>query len=159
MDKDPLTWDEDWSLQIKERINALGYPTLTVFLAAFPNEPYVKLAKRLGKNVTPLQIIHAQLAESQELKYQRIVAIDSLSRILHEETRGWMVGEQWKHRLAITNSRWLAMIPSNEHSNEIKQSKERVWITLMTLTPYQGWLPTSCNDTILGTAFNRGWPE
>jgi hypothetical protein len=151
-------WSNDWVSRIQGRVRALGCTKFSDFLNMFPVESYDDIAKRLGDDVAPIQVIHLQLQESLDTSYQLAAGKDSLVRILNQRNRrGWATGLHWKRRMSQIYADWVTMAPMDARIPEISNIKKKVWSELENLSPPKGWVPKSIDDPIINEAFDKGW--
>jgi len=152
-------WSEDWEKRMESRLHSLGCRSIADYMGMFSDEPYSVLAKRLGDDVAPMQLMSLQYREAAAQGQPIVAAKDSLVRILLDlNKRGWNVGLHWKRRRVDVHVEWLNTPPMHDDLKFEKQ-KEKVWQALLQSNPPDGWIPTSIQDPILKAAFEKGWPH
>ena len=149
-------WESGWQAKILAGIKALGFSSISEFLARFPAEPYAKLAKRLGEHVAELQIIWMQFDNNlDDIKY-REAAKDCISRELnHTLKRGWGIGKNLEFRNALVYTEWSGWVTRSRE--DLEPVLDAVWQELLRLNPPLGWRPSGPDDPLIEAAFSRAW--
>jgi hypothetical protein len=151
---------ESTNKTLPDRLNELGYKTVSELFASYPGEPFGRVYRRLFDGTRDDRSVHFPMMflklsyerEAKESGKLRLFAIDSLVRSFVEHGGpGWRKGSNWNDRLARVYSSWH--VPAG-HDAECT----RVWDALKQLDPPIGWKPTSVEDEILARAFQAGWP-
>jgi hypothetical protein len=87
------TWKGNWQARIQQRLNEMGFSSMSEFLAHFPGEPYIQVANRLGENVAGAQIVWMQNKEATSQHAIKLLAMDALSHELNYHLEnGWGIG-------------------------------------------------------------------
>ncbi len=176
-------WTADWPSRVREKVRALGYESITDFLADHPAEPYVDVARKLG-GVAAVQLRRIQRLEIRnDLDFRR-AAMDCIAReTVTHLPKGWGVPTEipevpndsmWKHlaargplmldevadRIAFQTSgvyaAWMTLL--QEYAQNSQERADAVWAALHDSNPPTGWLPTGPDDAIIVAAFDKAWP-
>lgn len=141
-------WAEGWERRIRDRVRALGQPSLAAFFEAYPLASYNELAQMLGSelDVAPVQMerLHFQgFAERPDMLPQGVK--DSLARhLLYALPRGWGEGRYWESRVLGELSGWSVQWGDLPWMDRIFQE-------LCKAAP-KGWRPTGSQDPIIEQA-------
>src|SRR4051794_35375021 len=107
-DRGERVWGGDWQARTRSRLHSLGFETVGDFLARYPCESYLKVVKRLGENIAPMQITWMQFWEAQQQGQVREAAKDCLAReITTRLRRGWGQGVRVDYRTSGVYARWV----------------------------------------------------
>lgn len=158
MDRNGQAWQGDWRVKILSRLRKLGFDTLTDFLARFPAEPYTAVAERLGDDVAAFQVEWIHYEEAKRIDRVRLAAMDSLARDLRFHlTTGWRGGIRGDFNTAGAYADWIVRL--EQQQTDIKPKAKAVWDALEELHPRVGWSPSGPDDSLIVSAFARGWPD
>jgi hypothetical protein len=157
-DRGERVWGGDWQAKLRSRLRSLGFEKIQDFLAQFPSEPYLKLVKRLGEDVAPLQLIWEQFREAQQQGRIRAAAKDCLAREITGQLRhGWGKGVRVDFQTAGAYANWVTEL--TRFQPDVRPMADAVWRTLNELKPPPGWLPVGPDDPHIAAAFAAGWPD
>jgi hypothetical protein len=159
MSKPDQTWIGDWRERIRERVRSLGSVSVAEFLEHYPAEPYYKVARRLGNDVSAAQISRMQFEEAANRDEVRHRAMDGFTReIVENLKRGWGVGKHVEFRTAGVHAAWMALLEFRADAPHLRPKGAAVWDSLKALQPPRGWLPSGPDDPLIEAAFAQGWP-
>src|SRR5262245_12020724 len=156
-DRTAKIWGGDWQTRVRSYLRQQGHKDIQDFLGRFLAMPYVKVAKRLGSDVAPIQVIWLQYREGLEKGNLREVALDALAREISDKLkRGWGHKIHLEFNRANAFARWIGEI--KECAPEFEPYCQATWKALLGLSPGDKWVPTGPADPILVAAFEIGWP-
>src|SRR5262249_16186394 len=151
------TWSPDWQDRLLDRVRSLGYSKISVLLAAMPSRPYVEIARRLGSNVPPIQVLAVQFREAKAEGTVREAAKDSLApRITDELPGGWGIGENAEYRMASALADWASSVTVSGECDDLEPTINGIMRSFRAPT---GWLPNGPDDPIIEAAFSGLWSE
>jgi hypothetical protein len=157
MERSERIWSGDWRSRVETRVRAAGFSNVGDFLANFPAEPYLMLAKKLGDDVAAIQLEWIQWANLRTEKEIRNLAIDSLPRaVVGHLPAGWPANPKGDFKVACAYSEWITRI--EQQSPSLKPKAKAVWEQLKALDPPRGWRPSGPDDRYVVHAFISGWP-
>ena len=158
MAKTTGVWEGDWRKKVLNRVEELGFQSITDFLNSYSRETYVDLAKRLGPDIAGLQIIRLQNEAAKTDEAFRLLAMDALPRELNWHLPdGWRHGAEGDFDTASTFAFWMTRLKL-ELSPKLEDRAKSVWKALKELDPPMGWSPGGPDDTFITQAFSKGWP-
>ncbi len=144
--------------RIVERAKALGFASLSDYLAARVGVPYTDLADELGGGVLGLHVASVQLKQATD---KRAAASDALVRALRQVlTRGWDLTEAAEPGVSrdfmnVTAwSYWTSLLDSARPDED---TLDRLWDAIKQRAK-PGWLPKTPDDEVLSRAFDEAWP-
>ncbi len=151
------------------RVRGVGYQTVTEFLRSLPSTGYKEVARLLGVDIAPIQLIRIQLSEAIESGELRSAAIDVLVRRLAgawTDTFSSVSNEADPNHvqmlMAARTSAFGAWINDVSQSATVATSGVRAWALAVAreLSPEvkRGWIPQENFDPVLLAAFQRHWP-
>ncbi len=146
-------WKPNWRFRLYAEIRKRGYRNLYDFLRDYPSLTYIKLADKLG-NFCAIQIEFIQIEETLENKQEKILAMDTLVRIINARLkRGWGVGFHHKYNEAGVYADWMTIFKLNSNFIHLLDKVEQIWLSLKNKPPHKGWLPISVEDAIIQEIF------
>jgi len=154
-------WQEDWEERLYERVRTLGFPTVSGYLDQKPGIPYVQIAKELGTDIAPSQVVYAQMKEGKRAGTVRDAVQDALVRCLRRGLEsGWTnrPGAPSDTRSAMVYSDWCACVKSYGGMTSLDPTLYAIWKALEKLAPPQGWLPENVHDPLVQEALRVAWP-
>ncbi len=149
---------------IQRAVCELGYPSLLALMDAHPGQPYGKVLRilraHLGYLVPMLQLHKMHMLEAIAARGKREAAKDSLVRTLREQVPGgWNKGKKAREKRAWACAYWvLPRTGGKSEWDRIDALAESVWDSLEALNPPNDWCPSSSDDPIVKSVFERGWP-
>lgn len=154
------TWEPGWQARLLDSVRAEGAHAVTDFLARFPGEPAIQVAKRLPGNVAAVQLELLQFEEAERAGRLRDAAKDAFCRLIRDNLkRGWGRGRHAEFNTASTYADWLSLLEFRALHPELRPVGDAVWQALLQLAPPDGWLPSGSEDPLIVAAFNAGWPS
>jgi hypothetical protein len=152
------SWSENWQQRVVARLRSLGCVGVVEYLARFPGEPYVSVAKSLGDDIAALQLEWLHLKEAAEKRELRQAAKDSLARDLNRYLPdGWRHGAKGDFDTSSAFAVWATRLQQCEFV--LQSEANSVWDALEELKPSRGWRPVGPEDELIIQAFHKGWPE
>lgn len=149
-------WTSDWKKRLENRIQALGYTTVSHFAEAHPLETFETLVGLLGERFAPVQIRAELLREAEDAGRLRSCAAALLLRAVHSIPGGWPIvkpSEDKNTRLIL--AQWAASLPDS-----CKSAAIGVFDALMAghLAP-PSWTPMSTSDGVIAELFASHWAQ
>ena len=157
MNESQHMWDPEWASNINEKINLIGFNSISELLKDMVGQSYAAVAERLG-NTAPIQVIALQFREARINGNLREAAKDSLVRNLVEKLpNGWGIGvdADWKSVLALSS--WTSEIEVTGGCEELEPILLSIAQAIRKLPPPEGWCPNSPNDPIIKRVFDSQW--
>ncbi|WP_375759197.1 NUDIX hydrolase [Corallococcus exercitus] len=147
---DGRSWNGDWKVRIRERLQERGFKSLTAFAESRPAVPFVELAEELGKDdVAGVQILRGLLAEAEQRKqvtrFVRDVLVRHLAEILPD---GWPAKMDRSNRFLVAQAIafWATDTPET-HAARVEQAGD----ALVDMPVPPGWRPLGPDDELLLT--------
>jgi hypothetical protein len=142
-------WSGDWHARIHERVQHLGFNTVTAYAADRMGISLVSLAEELGgEDVAGVQIMQMLIEEAVRSHTVPRALRDLVVRGLREVIpHGWRcpLDEDARCRVAGALSRWATELESHlDKAQALKASKDLLNAELPT-----GWLPEGPDDPII----------
>lgn len=146
----PHAWAGDWYARVHQRVQNLGYDSVTAFAESRPAATMSELADALGFDVAPIQLEAVLRDEGIATMRLKPFAQALLCRRIREWlSDGWRSGDDFLSDLSGAFARWeggvSTIIPD--------QDREILWTRLQQLEVMPGWLPTGPDDPIIERAF------
>jgi len=152
---EPRAWIGDWHQRIDDGVIRLGFASLDHFFLARPGRGYEALARELGEDVAPLQLVWRHLRECRGDDEFLDRAADSLMRHLVEHLkRGWMRGVNFEFNVVSAIVTWSGEVERAGHRAGTRQLTESVIRALRQLSIPEGWLPSTREDNYIKDAFH-----
>jgi len=134
------TWSQGWERKVIDRVGNLGCAGIGEFLARFPGEPYVALAKRLGNDVAALQLEWMHIRDAATRGDLRQAAMDSLARDLNRYLpNGWRQGAKGDFETSSAFAVWATRL--QQYQPDLHAKANAIWDALEELKPAPGWSP------------------
>ena len=137
------TWQHDWPIRVYERVQGLGFHSLSEFIDSRPMVTLLELADELGPDIAAIQLESLWFREAEE-QSRMAHALGSLfiRRIRDAIPHGWSSGDDFESELAGGFASWgrVADMALSE------SDQDRVWDKLKNLSPESGWLPVIPHD-------------
>ncbi|MBN8231957.1 NUDIX hydrolase [Corallococcus macrosporus] len=147
---DGRSWNGNWKVRIRERLQERGFTSLTAFAESRPAVPFVELAEELGKDdIAGVQILRGLLAEAEQRKQVTRFVRDVLVRHLAENLPdGWPAKMDRSNRFLVAQALayWSTDTPET-HAARVERAGDA--LVDMSLPP--GWRPMGPDDELLLT--------
>lgn len=140
------TWRGDWLSRIYERVQSLGFDSVTAFAEAKPTDTLLQLAAALGDDVAAIQLEGILFSEAEKSgRFDRFARGLLVRSIRQWMPAGWNSSEQFELARADAFASWAVTMRKFQDTPHI----DGVWNVMRSLDVPDGWLPQGPNDPVI----------